>query len=96
MLMNYLLFILACFIITFVYWKLKWSLTTLWLLLCCFAAIGLLIVPINFELGFSIIGFCVGLMILIFFLGLIGIGVASIVAAPFVLLYGIIKAIFNK
>jgi hypothetical protein len=33
---------------------------------------------------------------LIFFLGLIGLGVASIVAAPFVLLYGIIKSIFNK
>jgi hypothetical protein len=52
--------------------------------------------PLNFELGLTVVGFCVGLMILIFFLGLIGIGVATIVAAPFVLLYGIIKSIFNK
>jgi hypothetical protein len=94
--MTYLLFILACFIVTFVYWKLKWSLMTLWLLLFSFSAIGLLMMPLNFELGLTVVGFCVGLMILIFFLGLIGIGVATIVAAPFVLLYGIIKAIFNK
>jgi hypothetical protein len=94
--MTYLLFILACFIVTFVYWKLKWSLMTLWLLLFSFSAIGLLIMPLNFELGLTVVGFCVGLMILIFFLGLIGIGVATIVAAPFVLLYGIIKSVFNK
>jgi hypothetical protein len=94
--MTYLLFILACFIVAFIYWKLKWSLMTLWLLLFLFSAIGLLIMPLNFELGLTVVGFCVGLMILIFFLGLIGIGVATIVAAPFVLLYGIIKAIFNK
>jgi hypothetical protein len=94
--MTYLLFILACFIVAFVYWKLKWSLMTLWLLLFSFSAIGLLIMPLNFELGLTVVGFCVGLMILIFFLGLIGIGVATIVAAPFVLLYGIIKSVFNK
>ena len=94
--MTYLLFILACFIVTFVYWKLKWSLVTLWLLLFSFSAIGLLIMPLNFQVGLTVVGFCVGLMILIFFLGLIGIGVATIVAAPFVLLYGIIKSVFNK
>ena len=94
--MTYLLFILACFIVAYLYWKLKWVLTWLWLALFACSAIGLLIIPLNFELGLTVTGFCVGLMLVLFFLGLIGIGVASIVAAPFVLLYGIIKAIFNK
>lgn len=68
----------------------------MWLLLFAFAAIGLLIMPLNFELGVMVTVFCVGLMVVIFFLGLIGIGVATIVAAPFLLLYGIFKSIFNK
>lgn len=94
--MTYLLFILACFIIAYVYWKLKWSLVNLWLILFACSAIGLLIIPLNFGLGVNVVAFCVGLMVVIFFLGLIGIGVATIVAAPFVLLYNIIKGIFNK
>jgi hypothetical protein len=52
--------------------------------------------PLNFQAGLTVVGFCVGLMVVIFFLGLIGIGVATIVAAPFLLLYGIFKSIFNK
>lgn len=94
--MTYILFILACFLVAFVYWKLKWSLITIWLILFAFSAIGLLTMPLNFELGVLITVFCVGLMVVIFFLGLIGIGVATIVAAPFLLLYGIFKSIFNK
>lgn len=94
--MTYLFFILCCFIVAYLYWKLKWALVWFWLALFACSAIGLLIIPLNFELGLTVTGFCVGLMLVLFFLGLIGIGVASIVAAPFVLLYGIIKAIFNK
>lgn len=94
--MTYLLFILSCFIIAYVYWKLKWSLVNLWLILFACSAIGLLIMPLNFELGVTVTIFCVALMVVIFFLGLIGIGVATIVAAPFLLLYNIIKGIFNK
>ena len=66
----------------------------LWLILFAFSAIGLLVIPFNFELGVSITASCVGLMVVMFFLGLIGLGVASVVAAPFVLLYGIIRSIF--
>jgi hypothetical protein len=94
--MTYLLFILSCFIVAYLYWKLKWALAWLWLALFACSAIGLLIIPLNFELGLTVTGFCVGLMILMFFLGLIGLGVATVVAAPFVLLYGIIRSIFIK
>ena len=94
--MTYLLFILSCFVIAYVYWKLKWSLVNLWLILFACSAIGLLIMPLNFELGVTVTVFCVGLMVVIFFLGLIGLGVATIVAAPFVLLYSMIRSIFIK
>jgi len=94
--MTLLLFILSCFIVSFLYWKLKWTLAKLWLILFCLSAIGLLILPFNLEVGILIASICVGLMVLIFFLGLIGMGVATIVAAPFVLLYSIIKSMFIK
>lgn len=94
--MTYLLFILACFIVSFVYWKLKWGLIKLWLISFACGAIGLLIIPLDFELGVLVTICSVGLMIIIFFLGLISIGVATIVAAPFLLLYGVLKTIFNK
>lgn len=94
--MTYLLFIFCCFVIAFLYWKLKWTLTKFWFALLACSAIGLLIIPFNFELGLKVIGFCIGMMIVILVLGAIGLGVASIVAAPFILLYSIIKSIFIK
>ena len=94
--MTYLLFILCCFIVAYLYWKLKWALAWFWLALFACSAIGLLIIPLNFELGLKVIGFCIGMMIVILVLGAIGLGVASIVAAPFILLYSIIKSIFIK
>ena len=94
--MTYLLFILGCFGVAILYWIFKMSLLRLWLMLFAFGAIGLLIIPIDFEIGVIVIIISVGLMVVIFFLGLIGIGVATIVAAPFLLLYGVFKSIFNK
>lgn len=94
--MAYLLFLFCCFVVAFFYWKLKWTLTRFLLALLACSAIGLLIVPFNFELGLKVMGFCVGLMIVILVLGAIGLGVAGIVAAPFILLHGIIKNIFIK
>ena len=82
--MTYLLFILSCFVVGFIYWKLKWALMYLWLILFAFSAIGLLIIPFNLELGVNITASCVGLMVVMFFLGLIGLGVASVVAGLFV------------
>lgn len=94
--MTYITFLLACFAVAYVYWKLKWSLINLWLILFCSSAIGLILMPINFELGLKVTIVSLLLMIVLFFIGLIGIGVATFVAAPFIGLYYIVKNVFTK
>lgn len=94
--MNYLLFILCCFVVAFIYYKIGWSLIKLWLALFAVTIIGILIMPLNFDLGIQITSICVIAMVILFFVGIIGIGIASIVAGPFLLLYALIKDVFKK
>lgn len=94
--MHYLLFLLACFAVAYVYWKLKWLLINLWLILFSSSAIGLILMPVNFELGFKVTIMSLLLMIILFFVGFIGLGIATFVAAPFACLYYLVKNIFTK
>ena len=52
--------------------------------------------PFNFELGLKITVMALLLMIVLFFLGLIGLGVTTFVVAPFIGLYYFVKNLFTK
>jgi len=94
--MYYLLFILACFIMAFIIWKMKWILINIWILMFSIAVVGLIVLPLSLSIGLSIVGICVTVLVLLFFTALISYLITLIVVSPLVTIWYAIKNIFTK
>lgn len=94
--MTYIIFILSCIAILFVYWKLKWFLAKLWIILFCVAVLGLVITPLNLSGGIITTVIAVSLMVVLFFVGLISTFVSVVVVGPILTIYYLVKSLFIK
>lgn len=94
--MTYIIFILSCIAILFIYWKLKWFLTKLWILLFCVAVLGIVAMPLSLSIGIQMTVISVSLMVVQFFVGLISSIVSIVVVGPILTIYYLVKSLFSK